>query len=196
MPGIPWETLHIPSRVNCAVEMSSPFIQPFRSGWPPRTPQISSSFMYFSIAAEQFPQCLTDSLIFHPPPPQVEMTGSSIFDYCHAGDHEEIAEQLGLSLTGPSGLTSPSSAVGSDEGTGSQGTCHNIGFRVNHTLSVWILVCELSNWSRSFAPPPQLPPQWLWTRRVRTRDTIALFASAWSPHWRNAAATSSRPVTG
>lgn len=54
---------------------------------------------------------------------QVEMTGSSIFDYCHAGDHEEIAEQLGLSLTGPSGLTSPSSAVGSDEGTGSQGTC-------------------------------------------------------------------------
>lgn len=51
---------------------------------------------------------------------QVEMTGSSIFDYCHAGDHEEIAEQLGLSLTGPSGLTSPSSAVGSDEGTGSQ----------------------------------------------------------------------------
>lgn len=53
------------------------------------------------------------------------MTGSSIFDYCHAGDHEEIAEQLGLSLTGPSGLTSPSSAVGSDEGTGSQGTYLN-----------------------------------------------------------------------
>lgn len=59
---------------------------------------------------------------------QVEMTGSSIFDYCHAGDHAEIAEQLGLSLSsggGASGLASPSSAVGSDEGTGSQGTwCH------------------------------------------------------------------------
>lgn len=57
---------------------------------------------------------------------QVEMTGSSIFDYCHAGDHAEIAEQLGLSLTsgsGQGGLASPSSAVGSDEGTGSQGKC-------------------------------------------------------------------------
>lgn len=54
------------------------------------------------------------------------MTGSSIFDYCHAGDHAEIAEQLGLSLStsgSQGGLASPSSAVGSDEGTGSQGTC-------------------------------------------------------------------------
>lgn len=27
------------------------------------------------------------------------MTGSSIFDYVHHGDHAEIAEQLGLSLS-------------------------------------------------------------------------------------------------
>ncbi|XP_070493360.1 protein trachealess-like isoform X2 [Chironomus tepperi] len=44
---------------------------------------------------------------------QVEMTGSSIFDYIHQGDHSEIAEQLGLSLTSQSsnnsGMTSPSS---------------------------------------------------------------------------------------
>lgn len=49
---------------------------------------------------------------------QVEMTGSSIFDYVHQGDHSEIAEQLGLSLATPNqqtGMTSPSS---SDEPTG------------------------------------------------------------------------------
>ncbi|XP_075161480.1 LOW QUALITY PROTEIN: PAS domain-containing protein trachealess [Haematobia irritans] len=63
---------------------------------------------------------------------QVEMTGSSIFDYIHQGDHAEIAEQLGLSLTsggisgagsssGPAGMSSPHSG-GSDDGVGSHGT--------------------------------------------------------------------------
>ncbi|KAM7358386.1 PAS domain-containing protein trachealess isoform 2-T2 [Cochliomyia hominivorax] len=63
---------------------------------------------------------------------QVEMTGSSIFDYIHQGDHAEIAEQLGLSLTsggiagngsqtGPAGLASPHSG-GSDDGVGNHGT--------------------------------------------------------------------------
>ncbi|KZC05321.1 Protein trachealess [Dufourea novaeangliae] len=51
---------------------------------------------------------------------QVEMTGSSVFDYVHQQDHAEVAEQLGLGLTsttssGPhsssSGLASPSSAA-------------------------------------------------------------------------------------
>ncbi|CAG9793451.1 unnamed protein product [Diatraea saccharalis] len=49
---------------------------------------------------------------------QVEMTGSSIFDYVHQADHAEIAEQLGLSLAGRSGgagLNSPAS--GSEEGS-------------------------------------------------------------------------------
>ncbi|XP_061392028.1 protein trachealess isoform X1 [Musca vetustissima] len=63
---------------------------------------------------------------------QVEMTGSSIFDYIHQGDHAEIAEQLGLSLTsggingtgssaGAGGMSSPHSG-GSDDGIGSHGT--------------------------------------------------------------------------
>lgn len=68
---------------------------------------------------------------------QVEMTGSSIFDYIHQGDHAEIAEQLGLSLTAsgvgvaggsnsssssrPAGLASPNSGA-SDDGIGSHGT--------------------------------------------------------------------------
>lgn len=43
------------------------------------------------------------------------MAGSSIFDYVHQGDHAEVAEQLGLSLTGHSqGMASPSS---DDDGT-------------------------------------------------------------------------------
>jgi hypothetical protein len=44
------------------------------------------------------------------------MTGSSIFDYVHLNDHAEIAEQLGLSLTGQSGISSPGSGT-SDDGT-------------------------------------------------------------------------------
>ncbi|GBP22109.1 Protein trachealess [Eumeta japonica] len=44
------------------------------------------------------------------------MTGSSIFDYVHQADHAEIAEQLGLSLTGRGGAIS-SPASGSEEGS-------------------------------------------------------------------------------
>ncbi len=29
---------------------------------------------------------------------QVEMTGSSIFDYVHQSDHQELSEQLGVTL--------------------------------------------------------------------------------------------------
>lgn len=52
---------------------------------------------------------------------QVEMTGSSIFDYIHQADHSEIAEQLGLSLTSGSGSgtgSSSSGGVGVGAGTG------------------------------------------------------------------------------
>lgn len=50
------------------------------------------------------------------------MTGSSIFDYVHHGDHAEIAEQLGLSLTnGNTGMNSPHS-IHSDEPGASHGT--------------------------------------------------------------------------
>ncbi|KAJ8950267.1 hypothetical protein NQ318_021121, partial [Aromia moschata] len=38
---------------------------------------------------------------------QVEMTGSSIFDYIHHQDHSEIADQLGLGLTQGQNLASP-----------------------------------------------------------------------------------------
>ena len=37
------------------------------------------------------------------------MTGSSIFEYIHHADHAEVAEQLGLTLSSYTGMTSPSS---------------------------------------------------------------------------------------
>uniref|UniRef100_A0A6P4EBE7 Protein trachealess isoform X4 n=1 Tax=Drosophila rhopaloa TaxID=1041015 RepID=A0A6P4EBE7_DRORH len=54
---------------------------------------------------------------------QVEMTGSSIFDYIHQADHSEIAEQLGLSLTsggggGGGGGSSSSGGGGGGAGVG------------------------------------------------------------------------------
>ncbi|XP_072402013.1 protein trachealess [Diabrotica undecimpunctata] len=51
---------------------------------------------------------------------QVEMTGSSIFDYIHHQDHSEIAEQLGLGLSQNQNLASPES--GSEESTSTAGT--------------------------------------------------------------------------
>ncbi|XP_047102609.1 protein trachealess-like [Schistocerca piceifrons] len=51
---------------------------------------------------------------------QVEMTGSSIFEYIHQQDHAELAEQLGLGLAQGQSLASPGSA-GSEEGA-PQGT--------------------------------------------------------------------------
>ncbi|KAJ8986237.1 hypothetical protein NQ317_009943 [Molorchus minor] len=51
---------------------------------------------------------------------QVEMTGSSIFDYIHHADHSEIADQLGLGLSQGQNLASPGS--GSEESTSTAGT--------------------------------------------------------------------------
>ncbi|XP_050314119.1 protein trachealess isoform X2 [Anthonomus grandis grandis] len=51
---------------------------------------------------------------------QVEMTGSSIFDYIHHQDHSEIAEQLGLGLSQGQNLASPGS--GSEESGSTAGT--------------------------------------------------------------------------
>merc|ERR1719232_403956 len=49
---------------------------------------------------------------------QVEMTGSSFFDYIHPSDHQELAEQLGVSLARPDGSPdSPRTGEG-EEGSG------------------------------------------------------------------------------
>ncbi|GJQ67520.1 trh [Trypoxylus dichotomus] len=51
---------------------------------------------------------------------QVEMTGSSIFDYIHHQDHSEIAEQLGLGLSQGQNMASPGSS--SEESSSNTGT--------------------------------------------------------------------------
>jgi hypothetical protein len=55
---------------------------------------------------------------------QVEMTGSSVFDYVHHQDHAEVAEQLGLGLAQGQNLSSPNSA-GSEEGVNSSTGTNN-----------------------------------------------------------------------
>jgi len=51
---------------------------------------------------------------------QVELTGSSFFDYIHQADHEELAEQLGVTIANPNG--GPESPVGEgEEGSGQTG---------------------------------------------------------------------------
>lgn len=48
------------------------------------------------------------------------MTGSSVFDYIHHQDHNELAEQLGLGLSQGQNLPSPGS--GSEESSSTAGT--------------------------------------------------------------------------
>ena len=62
-----------------------------------------------------------------PPPrtktllPQVEMTGSSFFDYIHQADHQELADQLGVTLARPDGSPESPRREGEEGGAGQQG---------------------------------------------------------------------------
>ncbi|XP_038073103.1 neuronal PAS domain-containing protein 3-like [Patiria miniata] len=47
---------------------------------------------------------------------QVELTGSSVFDYIHAGDRNELAEQLGMKLPPPRTMSQSSLGTGSSDG--------------------------------------------------------------------------------
>lgn len=54
---------------------------------------------------------------------QVEMTGSSVFDYTHQQDHAEVAEQLGINLNQSNqSLSSPGSGGSDDGSTGGPST--------------------------------------------------------------------------
>ncbi|XP_032118430.1 neuronal PAS domain-containing protein 1 isoform X3 [Sapajus apella] len=50
---------------------------------------------------------------------QVEMTGSSVFDYIHPGDHSEVLEQLGLRAPTPGPPTPPSVSSSSSSSSSS-----------------------------------------------------------------------------
>lgn len=49
------------------------------------------------------------------------MTGSSFFDYIHQGDHQELADQLGVSLARPDGSPESPRREGEEGGAGQQG---------------------------------------------------------------------------
>ena len=56
------------------------------------------------------------------------MTGSSVFDYIHQEDHQELADQLGLTLSTGQPVSSPSSLGSEDGNNTSQGTMNPDGW--------------------------------------------------------------------
>ncbi|XP_054719168.1 protein trachealess-like [Uloborus diversus] len=50
---------------------------------------------------------------------QVEMTGSSVFDYIHQQDHAELAEQMGINLAQSQAAAASPGSVASDDGSSS-----------------------------------------------------------------------------
>ncbi|KAL8169258.1 UNVERIFIED_CONTAM: Neuronal PAS domain-containing protein 3 [Gekko kuhli] len=65
---------------------------------------------------------------------QVELTGSSVFDYVHPGDHVEMAEQLGMKLPPGRGLLSQGTAEdgASSASSSSQSETPEPGGNCNH----------------------------------------------------------------
>ena len=55
------------------------------------------------------------------------MTGSSVFDYIHQEDHQELADQLGLTLATGQPVASPASIHSEDGNPSSQGTMNPDG---------------------------------------------------------------------
>ncbi|KAF1371415.1 hypothetical protein PFLUV_G00278560 [Perca fluviatilis] len=55
----------------------------------------------------------------------VELTGSSVFDYIHPGDHVETAEQLGMKLPPGRGLSLSQGAVNEDGASSASSSSHS-----------------------------------------------------------------------
>lgn len=56
---------------------------------------------------------------------QVELTGSSVFDYIHPGDHVEMAEQLGMKLPPGRGMSLSQGAVNEDGASSASSSSHS-----------------------------------------------------------------------
>ncbi|KAM9354702.1 neuronal PAS domain-containing protein 3 [Pholidichthys leucotaenia] len=56
---------------------------------------------------------------------QVELTGSSMFDYIHPGDHVEMAEQLGMKLPPGRGMSLSQGAVNEDGASSASSSSHS-----------------------------------------------------------------------
>lgn len=55
----------------------------------------------------------------------MELTGSSVFDYIHPGDHVEMAEQLGMKLPPGRGLSLSQGAVNEDGASSASSSSHS-----------------------------------------------------------------------
>ena len=71
---------------------------------------------------------------------QVELTGSSVFDYVHPGDHVEMAEQLGMKL--PPGRGTLSQGTGEDGGSSASSSSHAETPEPGRDCSVSLCVCD------------------------------------------------------
>nr|XP_057946351.1 neuronal PAS domain-containing protein 3-like isoform X4 [Doryrhamphus excisus] len=56
---------------------------------------------------------------------QVELTGSSVFDYVHPGDHVEMAEQLGMKLPPGRGVSLSQGALNEDAASSASSSSHS-----------------------------------------------------------------------
>ena len=76
---------------------------------------------------------------------QVEMTGSSIFDYVHQSDHIELAEQLGVRLAHQQRLVSSEEKCDSNHNSGGSPAIPD-GNSVNvNELYICIYICQYAH---------------------------------------------------
>ncbi|XP_051807769.1 aryl hydrocarbon receptor nuclear translocator-like [Acanthochromis polyacanthus] len=80
---------------------------------------------------------------------QVELTGSSVFDYVHPGDHVEMAEQLGMKLPPGRGMSLSQGAVNEDGASSASSSSHS---ETPEPVS-WIQLLQTSSLFSSLPPP-------------------------------------------
>lgn len=80
---------------------------------PPCRPHAIPKFQVVGSTCALPPRCL-----------QVELTGSSAFDYIHPGDHVETAEQLGMKLPPGRGMSLSQGAVNEDAASSASSSSH------------------------------------------------------------------------
>lgn len=85
-------------------------------------------------------------------PLQVELTGSSVFDYVHPGDHVEMAEQLGMKLPPGRGLLSQGTAEDGASSASSSSQSETPEPGGNCKPIVWDGGQDLCQWLHSSCP--------------------------------------------
>ncbi|KAK1894201.1 Neuronal PAS domain containing protein 3, partial [Dissostichus eleginoides] len=88
----------------------------------------------------------------------VELTGSSVFDYIHPGDHAETADQLGMKLPPGRGLSLSQGNVNEDGASSASSSSHSETPEPGvFVISYHSVDTELFHLFTSLLPP-SLPP--------------------------------------